>query len=70
MKQISLKGESVILLTHKEKAHELHISVKTLTRWKKKGKMKDFLIFIPKFKYPFYFENEELISGNASFAEK
>lgn len=70
MKQIDYGGRQVTLLTHKEKAKELGISEKTLTRWKQKGKLKGLSITIPKFRNPFYFSKEDLISRNSSFAEK
>jgi hypothetical protein len=55
MKVTTIRGKEVILLTHKEKAKQLGISTKTLTRWKKKGQLKDISISLPKFRNPFYF---------------
>lgn len=56
MLQVTIQGEEKKLLTHKEKAKELGISSKTLTRWKQKGNLKNITsISIPGYKRPFYF---------------
>lgn len=55
MKVINYGGKEVTILTHSEKAKELGISTKTLTRWKQDGKLKDISINLPRFKRPFYF---------------
>ena len=76
MKQVNLNGKKVTLLSHKEKAQELGISERTLTRWKTAGKIEFITIavskvktIVPTYKRPFYFRNENLVSGNSTSSE-
>jgi predicted site-specific integrase-resolvase len=69
---IKLQGKDIMLLTHKEKAEELGISTKTLTRWKKKGRVKeDNMIKLPQWKNKFFFKDEykELVRGYHTSSE-
>ncbi len=73
MKTINYRGKPTILLTHKEKAQEMGISTKTLTRWKKAGKIKEEnMIKLPQWRNSFFFQGEdrELVSRNSPFSEK
>ncbi len=73
MKTIDYRGTPTVLLTHKEKAKEMGISTRTLTRWKQAGKIKSSsMIKMPKWKNVFYFQGEDknLVSRNSPFAEK